>query len=76
MGVHRMGWIGTEPPGGRVARSFLEDADTVMISARARARGRGGVGIGFGEVAETILSAVDASGARREELAAADATSG
>jgi fumarylacetoacetase len=53
-----MSWNGTEPlrlADGSV-RGFLEDGDTVTITARAR--GRGGAEIGFGEVTGTIQSAV------------------
>jgi fumarylacetoacetase len=56
-----MSWNGTEPL--RLAdgstRSFLEDGDTVTITARAR--GRGGVEIGFGDVTGTILPAAVAA---------------
>ena len=48
-------------------REFLEDGDTVTITARTR--GRGGVEIGFGEVTGTILPAVPASGTRHERVA-------
>ena len=53
-----MSWNGSEPLslGNGVTRTFLEDGDTVAITARAR--GRGGVEIGFGEVTGTILPAV------------------
>jgi fumarylacetoacetase len=53
-----MSWNGTQPL--RLAdgstRDFLEDGDTIAITARAR--GRGGVQIGFGEVTGTIRPAV------------------
>ena len=53
-----MSWNGTQPL--RLAdgstRGFLEDGDTVTITARTR--GRGGVEIGFGEVTGTIRPAV------------------
>ena len=52
-----LSWNGAEPlklPDGST-RSFLEDGDTVTITARAR--GRGGVTIGFGEVTGTVLPA-------------------
>jgi fumarylacetoacetase len=53
-----MSWNGTQPL--RLAdgstRGFLEDGDTVSITARAR--GRGGIHIGFGEVTGTIQPAV------------------
>jgi fumarylacetoacetase len=56
-----MSWNGTEPL--RLAdgstRTFLEDGDTVTITARAR--GRGGVEIGFGEVTGTIHPSPQAS---------------
>jgi fumarylacetoacetase len=53
-----MSWNGTQPLqlADGSTRSFLEDGDTVTITARAR--GRGGVEIGFGEVAGTIRPAV------------------
>ena len=50
-------WNGTEPielPGGQT-RGFLEDGDTVTISATAP--GRDGSRIGFGEVAGTVVPA-------------------
>lgn len=53
-----MSWNGTQPL--RLAdgstRCFLEDGDTITITARAR--GRGGAQIGFGEVTGTIRPAV------------------
>ncbi len=58
-----MSWNGGEPLslGNGVTRTFLEDGDTVTITARAR--GRGGVEIGFGEVTGTIRPAVAGEGA-------------
>jgi fumarylacetoacetase len=53
-----MSWNGTQPIklSDGSTRTFLEDGDTVTITARAR--GRGGVEIGFGEVTGTICPAV------------------
>ena len=53
-----MSWNGTEPLtlDDGSTRTFLEDGDTVTITARTR--GRGGVEIGFGEVTGTIAPAV------------------
>ena len=53
-----MSWNGSRPLelADGSTRSFLEDGDTVTITARAR--GRGGVDIGFGEVTGTIRPAV------------------
>jgi fumarylacetoacetase len=55
-----MSWNGTQPLSlaDGSTRSFLEDGDTVTITARAR--GRGGAQIGFGEVTGTIRPAVPA----------------
>ena len=55
-----MSWNGTRPLqlADGSTRGFLEDGDTVTITARAR--GRGGVEIGFGEVTGTIRPAVAA----------------
>ena len=50
-------WNGTEPielPGGAI-RGFLEDGDTVAISATAP--GRDGSVVGFGEVTGTVVPA-------------------
>ena len=57
-----MSWNGTEPLklDDGSTRTFLEDGDTVTITARTR--GRGGVEIGFGEVTGTIAPAVDLNG--------------
>jgi fumarylacetoacetase len=64
-----MSWNGNEPLplGDGTTRTFLEDGDTVTISARAR--GRGGVEIGFGQVSGTILPAVPASAHSRPGVA-------
>jgi fumarylacetoacetase len=64
-----MSWNGTRPLhlADGSTREFLEDGDTVAITARTR--GRGGVEIGFGEVTGTILPAVPASGTRHERVA-------
>jgi fumarylacetoacetase len=53
-----MSWNGTEPLhlDDGSTRTFLEDGDTVTITARAS--GRGGVAVGFGEVTGTIQPAV------------------
>jgi fumarylacetoacetase len=53
-----MSWNGTQPLtlSDGSTRTFLDDGDTVTITARAR--GRGGVEIGFGEVTGTIRPAV------------------
>ena len=55
-----MSWNGAQPVqlADGSTRGFLEDGDTVTITARAR--GRGGVEIGFGEVTGTISPAVAA----------------
>jgi fumarylacetoacetase len=65
-----MSWNGTRPLhlADGSTREFLEDGDTVTITARTR--GRGGVEIGFGEVTGTILPAVPASGTRHERVTA------
>jgi fumarylacetoacetase len=67
-----MSWNGAEPLrlSDGTTRTFLEDGDTVAITARAP--GRGGVELGFGEVTGTILPAVDPAGTRPEQLAEAD----
>jgi fumarylacetoacetase len=52
-----LSWNGSQPlrlPDGST-RTFLEDGDTVSITARAP--GRGGVPIGFGEVSGTVRAA-------------------
>jgi fumarylacetoacetase len=53
-----MSWNGTRPLhlGDGSTRGFLEDGDTVTITARAPGRGR--VAIGFGEVSGTVHPAV------------------
>jgi fumarylacetoacetase len=57
-----MSWNGTRPLqlADGSTRTFLEDGDTVTITARAR--GHSGVRIGFGEVTGTIRPATDPSG--------------
>jgi fumarylacetoacetase len=53
-----MSWNGTRPLhlSDGSTRGFLEDGDTVTITARAPGRGR--VAIGFGEVSGTVHPAV------------------
>ncbi len=57
-----MSWNGSEPLrlDDGATRTFLEDGDTVTITARAR--GRGGASIGFGEVSGTIVRGRSAAG--------------
>jgi fumarylacetoacetase len=59
-----LSWNGSEPLSlvDGSTRTFLEDGDTVAITATAP--GRGGVRIGFGQVTGTIVAAPPRDGAR------------